>query len=108
MKNQHGTLRNCDNKFLIVSSTKSRYYHSNHLGSASWITDKYGAPVQYIHYLPYGEIYANQTVGEYNERFKFTGKELDRETGYHNFEARQLLSLLGTFLSVDPLADNFI
>ena len=52
-----------------------------HLGSASWITDASGTPVQQLQYLPYGEPYINQRVGSYNERFTFTGKERDEETG---------------------------
>ena len=35
------------------------FYHGDHLGSANWITDAYGDPVQYIHYAPYGELIAN-------------------------------------------------
>ena len=58
------------------------YYHGDHLGSASWITDKSAKPIQYIHYLPYGEILANQRASGYDERFKFTTKELDAESGY--------------------------
>ena len=51
------------------------YYHSDHLGSASWITNKNGMPVQYIMYAPYGEMMENQQVTSYDERFKFTCKE---------------------------------
>ena len=82
------------------------FYHGDHLGSASWITEHHGAPIQYIHYLPYGEILANQKASTYNERFKFTGKELDAESGYYFFNARYLLSELGNFLSVDPLSNK--
>ena len=82
------------------------FYHGDHLGSASWITEHHGAPIQYIHYLPYGEILANQKASTYNERFKFTGKELDAESGYYYYGARYLLSELGDFLSVDPLSDK--
>ena len=32
--------------------------HGDHLGSASWITEHHGVPVQYIHYAPYGELVA--------------------------------------------------
>ena len=82
------------------------FYHGNHLGSASWITERHGDPIQYIHYLPYGEILANQHT-TYNERFKFTGKELDAESGYYYFGARYLLSELGNFISSDPLSDKY-
>ena len=83
------------------------YTHSNHLGSASWITDVKGNPIQYIHYAPYGELIANkQTIG-YDERFKFTGKERDWETGYDYFGARFYDFRKGFWNSVDPLADKY-
>ena len=55
------------------------FYHGDHLGSANWITDADGKPIQYIHYAPYGELIANQQTIGYDERYKFTGKERDWE-----------------------------
>ena len=84
------------------------FYHSDHLGSASWITEVGGKPVQHIQYLPYGEPFLNQRVGGYNERFTFTGKERDEETGYGYFGARYMdHELMTMWLSVDPLADKY-
>ena len=57
-------------------------HYGDHLGSANWITDYTGAPIQYIHYAPYGELIDNQSAAGYDERYKFTGKERDAETGY--------------------------
>ena len=82
------------------------YTHFNHLGSASWITDVKGNPIQYIHYAPYGELIANQQTIGYDERYKFTGKERDWETGYDYFGARYYWQA-GTWLSVDPLASDY-
>ena len=64
------------------------FYHGDHLGSANWITDYTGAPIQYIHYAPYGELIANQQMIGYDERYKFTGKERDAKTGYDYLGAR--------------------
>ena len=84
-----------------------RYYHSDHLGSASWITNGSGNPVQHLQYMPYGEPFVNERTSSYNERFTFTGKERDSETGYSYFGARFYDSDLMTgWLSVDPLADS--
>lgn len=83
------------------------FYHTDHLGSASWITDSTGHPIQYIHYAPYGELIDNQQATGYDERFKFTGKERDWESGYDFFGARFLWSDVGIWLSVDPLADLY-
>ena len=87
--------------------TKRYFYHGDHLGSANWITESSGIPVQYIHYAPYGEMIANQRPMNYDERYKFTGKERDRETGYDMFGARYLWSPTGHWLSVDPLAGDY-
>ena len=84
------------------------FSHSDHLGSANWITDYDGVPIQYLHYAPYGELIDNQHASGswYDERYKFTGKERDWETGYDYFGARYWW-LAGTWLSVDPLSDKY-
>ena len=60
------------------------FFHPDHLGSASWITDLSGQPVQHLQYKPFGGDYIDQQDPntEYSERFRFTGKERDAETGY--------------------------
>ncbi|MBR4547219.1 MAG: RHS repeat-associated core domain-containing protein [Paludibacteraceae bacterium] len=86
------------------------YTHSNHLGSASWITDVHGDPIQYIHYAPYGELLASQHAygSSYDERYKFTGKERDAESGYDYYGARYQIVPLGIWGSPDPLLDKTI
>lgn len=49
------------------------FYHTDHLGSANWVT-KDDEVVQFIHYMPYGEMWYNQRGSAYNERYKYTGK----------------------------------
>ena len=82
------------------------YFHSDHLGSASWITNNTGLPVQHLLYLPFGEHFANEHSSGYDERFTFTGKERDAETGYYYHGARFNSSDIG-WLSVDPMADKY-
>ena len=84
------------------------FYHSDHLGSASWITDNGGLAVQHLQYLPYGERYVDQRISGYSERFTFTCKERDEETGYGYFGARYMdHELMTMWLSVDPMADKY-
>ena len=87
------------------------FYHGDHLGSAAWVTDRGGLPVQHLQYLPFGEPFVDQHSTfppTYRERFTFTGKERDAETGYSYFGARYYDSdLSGLFLSVDPMADKY-
>ena len=83
------------------------FYHPDHLGSATWISDDECNPVEYVHYMPYGELWSDQRTSTYSERFRFTGKERDTETGYDYFGARYYSSILPAWLSVDPLAGDY-
>ncbi len=76
-----------DSTLMDTIASGIYYYHPDHLGSASWIVEG-EEPVQYIHYMPYGELWRNQRNTTYDERYKFTGKERDAETGYDFFGAR--------------------
>ena len=82
-------------------------YHPDHLGSASWITDAGGQPIQHLQYLPYGETLLDQRNGGYQERYTFSGKEKDSETGYHYFGSRYYNSDLSLWFSVDPMSDKY-
>jgi RHS repeat-associated protein len=45
--------------------------------------------------------------GEYTNRYKFNGKELDEETGFYYYGARYYNPKFSIWLSVDPLAESF-
>ena len=60
--------------------------------------------------MHYGEPLVNERISSssYEERYTFTGKERDSETGFSYFGARYYDSDLMTgWLSVDPLADKY-
>lgn len=59
------------------------YYHPDHLGSTTLITNDAGEVVQEITYEPYGNAYSGN-----QDRFMYTGKELDPGTGLHYYGAR--------------------
>jgi len=86
--------------------TLQYFYHSDHLGSASFITDATGYVDQHIQYLPFGELFVSQRNTSFDSRYKFTAKELDNETNYTYFGARYYDSDISIWLSVDPLADE--
>ncbi|WP_413513494.1 RHS repeat-associated core domain-containing protein [Myroides odoratus] len=85
------------------------WYHSDHLGSTSYITDVFGKPCQYIEYLPFGEVMVEQSTNNILENvYKFDAKELDQSTGYYYYGARYYDPGTSIFLSVDPLAEKFV
>ncbi len=77
------------------------YYHSDHLGSASLVTDQSGNKAEEIYYYPYGG--SRQDSGGVNVRYKYTGQELDDETGLYYYNARYYDPLLGRFISADTI-----
>ncbi|MDX9890953.1 MAG: RHS repeat-associated core domain-containing protein [Bacteroidales bacterium] len=90
------------------SGTMDRYfYHPDHIGSSSWITDNTGRPIQHLHYLPFGEDWVDQRTTSWNAPYTFSGKEKDSETGYGYFGARYYDSGLSIWLSVDPMSDKY-
>ena len=103
------------------------YYHSDHLGSASYITDDHGHETQHLVYLPFGELRSNReyynvkyinyyeqhwvdmkyNTSQFDTPYKFNGKEKDPETGLNYYRARYLNTDLSIWLSVDPMSDKY-
>ena len=93
---------------LDENETDLYYYHSDHLGSSSFITDANGITTQHLQYLPFGELFVEQRDNaNYFTPYKFSAKEKDEETSYSYFGARYLASDFSLWLSVDPLADKY-
>ena len=87
---------------------KLRYfYHPDHIGSTSWVTDSARNGIQYCEYLPYGEPFLEKRSTTWNSRYTFSGKERDGETGYSYFGARYYNSDISIWLSVDPMSDKY-
>ncbi|MCF8298047.1 MAG: hypothetical protein K9J13_10920 [Saprospiraceae bacterium] len=82
------------------------FYHPDHLGSSSFISDVNGNVNQHLQYLPFGESFIDQQTNN-NIRFTFSSKEKDSETGFGYFGARYYNSDISVWLSVDPLASKY-
>ncbi len=86
------------------------YYASDHLGSSSVLTTQTGDYHERIEYLPYGEVWVEDSAqsGGYNTPYKFTGKELDRETNLYYFGARYYDARVGRWISTDPVLEKYL
>ncbi|MGO9209802.1 MAG: RHS repeat-associated core domain-containing protein, partial [Terriglobales bacterium] len=75
------------------------YYFSDHLGSASVVTDTSGSVQKESDYYPFGGemVVSGSDINNY----KFTGKERDAESGLDDFGARYYGSSTGRFMSPD-------
>ena len=83
------------------------FYHSDHLGSTSYITDDHANITQYDAYLPYGELLVDEHSSSEDLPYKFNGKQFDDETGLYYYGARYLNPMASVWYGVDPLAEKF-
>jgi len=86
------------------AASRIRYYHQDHLGSSSVMTDSAGAIVEENNLLPSGSVRAHFQSQQIREPYLFTDKERDAETRLDYFGARFLSSICQHFCSVDPVA----
>lgn len=104
------TLPQENNQILIKLAGDARtrliYHHADHLTGASVETDDTGTAIEVTDYYPYGSERLNSKVGRYNTPHKFTGKELDTDTGLYDYGARYYDPVLSRFLSIDPWSGN--
>lgn len=82
------------------------YFHPDHLGTATYLSDINGNPYQFFLNLPYGESMAEQRIGAFENRYKFNAKELDEETVLYYYGARYYDPQTSIFISVDPLTEQ--
>ena len=64
------------------------YYHPDHLGSSSYITNLDGEVSQHIEYVPFGEVFIEERNNTWNTPYLFNAKEFDEETGMYYYGAR--------------------
>ena len=84
------------------------FYHSDHLGSTSYITDDKANITQYDAYLPYGELLVDEHSSSEDLPYKFNGKQFDEETGLYYYGARYMNPMASIWYGVDPLAEKYI
>ena len=83
------------------------FYHSDHLGSTSYITDDKANITQYDAYLPYGELLMDEHSSSEDLPYKFNGKQFDDETGLYYYGARYMNPMASIWYGVDPLAEKY-
>ena len=98
-----------DYSYIPNDTTKEEtfFYHSDHLGSTSYITDDKANITQYDAYLPYGELLVDEHSSSEELPYKFNGKQFDDETGLYYYGARYMDPKISMWLGVDPLREKY-
>lgn len=82
------------------NSTGVYFYHPDHLGSTTLVTNLVGNVIKETSYLPFGTVFEGG-----NDRYLFTGKELDK-TGLMYYGARYYNPLLRNFIQPDSIIQD--
>ena len=83
------------------------FYHSDYLGSTSYITDAKANITQFDAYLPYGELLVDEHSSSEEMPYKFNGKEFDQETGLYYYGARYMNPVTSLWYGVDRYAEKY-
>ena len=95
--------------YATVSGTPVYYYHlKDHQGNNRVVISQSGAVQEVNHYYPFGGLFG-EGVQPSIQRYKYNGKELDREFGLdmYDYGARHYDAALGRWFTVDPLAEKY-
>jgi len=80
-----------------------KFYHGDHLGSASLVTDSAGNVIDRQAYMPYGE--DRFVSGTFAPKYQFNFKERE-STGFYDYSARLYNPATGRWLSADSSASD--
>jgi RHS repeat-associated protein len=86
---------------------KQYFYHPDHLGSTSYITNINGNVSQHLEYMPFGETFVEEHASSGTQPYTFNGKELDKETGLYYYGARYYNPKISMWVGVDPMAEKY-
>jgi RHS repeat-associated protein len=89
---------------IRISDLSPCYYHYDGLGSVVALSDEAGDTVEVYEYSIFGQVAASDP--NHPNRFLFTGREFDSETGLYYYRARYYNPYIGRFLQTDPADDG--
>ncbi len=78
------------------------WYLADRLGSTRALIDQNGVLLSRLQYDSFGNILSESNAAA-GDRFKFTGREFDGDTGLYYYRARSYDPLTGEFVNQDPL-----
>ncbi|WP_157367925.1 SpvB/TcaC N-terminal domain-containing protein [Alloactinosynnema sp. L-07] len=85
------------------------FFHADHLGSSSYVTDEHANLTEHLEYFAFGENWVNEHPAQPTPvPYQFGGKELDEETGLYYHGARYYNPKTTQWQSPDPALDSYL
>ncbi len=86
-----------------IAELNQYFYHGDHLGSTSYVSNVLGEAVQHVEYVAFGETFFEERSSISTATpYLYNSKERDEETGLYYYGARYYDAQLSLWLSVDP------
>jgi RHS repeat-associated protein len=90
-----------------ISEAFRYFFHPDHLGSTSYVTDASGEVFQHLEYTAWGETFVEEHSNTDRTPYLFNGKELDEETELYYYGSRYYDGRTSIWLAIDALADKY-
>ena len=102
-----GAMRILTMKVIPPPDKQQWYYHADHLGSTSIVTNEKAQLAEHTHYFPYGEVWLQERPST-PVPYLFSSKEFDSETGLYDFGARYLNPRFAQWMTTDPALGDYV
>ena len=97
----HGTM--VDQVLAQEKGGQTSWMLTDQLGSVRDLVSDAGEVVGHFTYDSFGQVVSAVSSGTVDSRYKFTGRELDSETGLYYYRARYYDAKVGKFIGQDPI-----
>ncbi len=92
-------------RVAVLKDGTPTYFHKDHLGSSSAMTDAPGNIIETAMYMRFGCKRGEAAISA--SSYKFTDQELDAESGLYNYDARLYDPVIGRFSSADSIISDW-
>jgi len=89
-----------------VTSEETLFYGTDHQGTTVLVTNADGEKIWTSEATPFGDAVVRKTGERDDLSLKYTGKDLDEDTGLYYYNARWYDAGTGRFISEDPARDS--
>ena len=85
------------------------YFHADHLGSSSYVTDEHANLTEHLEYFAFGETWVNEHPAQPTPvPYQYGAKEFDEETGFYYYGARYYNPRTNLWQSPDPALPDYL
>ncbi|WP_410659208.1 SpvB/TcaC N-terminal domain-containing protein [Amycolatopsis sp. lyj-112] len=90
--------------------TTQSYFHADHVGSSGYVTDAQGNVTEHLGYFAFGETWVQEHAGQSGTPtpYRYSGKEMDEETGLYNYGARYYNPRTQLWAGADPALADYL